>query len=151
MSNHQTSPSGSNPSEKIDLSGLDFKSPSMTLYDEDAQKAAECVAHNIVGLGKTKLKEANKPTQLRRFYDELLMWEQRIRNKPSAYPEYLPMIKMLNAKVAYAHGRKLVDKNYHDLIREGLRQLSEDNPETYYHFRLFMEAFMGFYKMEKGN
>ncbi|WP_367155928.1 type III-A CRISPR-associated protein Csm2 [Methylomonas sp. HYX-M1] len=91
----------------------------------------------------------NKATQLRKFYDELVMWDQKTNLKPESFDEYLPFIKMLNAKVAYAEGRKLVDPTFVGLLNHGLKQV--DSAETLHTFKLFMEAFMGFYKQERPN
>lgn len=91
----------------------------------------------------------NKATQLRKFYDELVMWDQKTSLKPESFDEYLPFIKMLNAKVAYAEGRKLVDPTFVGLLNNGLKQV--DSAETLHTFKLFMEAFMGFYKQERPN
>ncbi len=128
----------------IDVSRIQFRGKTPKEIDPDlfngiASEAAEAIAD-------TK-KELNKPTQLRRFYDEIVMWESKAGMNQDKFPEFLPFIRMINAKVAYALGRSLVDKNFADLISHGLKQV-----ETYQdlrHFKLFMEAFMGFYKQER--
>ncbi|MDZ4211766.1 MAG: type III-A CRISPR-associated protein Csm2 [Methylotenera sp.] len=89
----------------------------------------------------------NKSTQLRKFYDELVLWDNKVLmhpDKPEKFDEYLPFIRMMNAKVAYAEGRKLVDHNFVNLLHNGLKQVI--CAETLHTFKLFMEAFMGFYK-----
>lgn len=86
----------------------------------------------------------NKSTQLRKFYDELVLWDNKVQLHPEKFDEYLPFIRMLNAKVAYAEGRKLVDHHFVSLLNNGLKQVI--CPETLHTFKLFMEAFMGFYK-----
>jgi CRISPR-associated protein Csm2 len=91
----------------------------------------------------------NKATQLRKFYDELVLWDNKASMHPEKFDEYLPFIRMLNAKVAYAEGRKLVDRNFVDLLHNGLKQVV--CAETLHTFKLFMEAFMGFYKQERPN
>ncbi len=91
---------------------------------------------------------ANKPTQLRKFYDELCLWETKARNGgKERFAEYLPFIRMMNAKAAYAEGRELVDCNYSTLISHCLNQVTD--PATMTRCKLFMEAFMGFYKQER--
>ncbi|MEI6067876.1 MAG: type III-A CRISPR-associated protein Csm2 [Methylococcaceae bacterium] len=89
----------------------------------------------------------NKSTQLRKFYDEIVLWDNKVLMRPEKFDEYLPFIRMLNAKVAYAEGRKLVDSRFVSLLNNGLKQVI--NPETLHTFKLFMEAFMGFYKQER--
>ena len=122
-------------------SAIKFDSISPNLYDETANDTAACIANS-------EMRDANKSTQLRKYYDELCMWDQKIKQAPENYKEYLPLIKMLNAKVAYANGRKLVDKNFVDLMRHCLGQLTEEK-KTFETCKLFFEAFMGFYKMHK--
>ncbi len=56
-------------------------------------------------------------------------------------------IRMLNAKAAYAEGRKHVDKSFVDLMAHGLKQVTD--PAALRHFKLFFEAFLGFYKAER--
>ena len=108
------------------------------LFDGIAQNQAQRVAEN---------KKANKPTQLRKFYDELVMWEQKANQHPEKFQEYLPFIRMINAKVAYAKGRNLIDDKFANLMNDGLKQV--ESTETLRTFKLFMEAFMGFYKQER--
>ncbi|MCF8210622.1 MAG: type III-A CRISPR-associated protein Csm2 [Rhodoferax sp.] len=95
----------------------------------------------------------NKSTQLRKFYDELALWFEKVnleRSKDakfSKYAEVAPFIKMMNAKVAYARGREHVDACFEQMFSHLIRQI--DSPETLKHAKLFMEAFMGFYKVHE--
>lgn len=93
-------------------------------------------------------KDRDKPTQLRRFYDELCMWQEKAGTSNEKYSELAPYIKMLNAKLAYAEGRKHVSSKFWELYRDCLKEVG--NAETLKHCKLFMEAFMGFYKGLKG-
>ena len=111
------------------------------LFNGIAKNAAEKVASGG--------ERANKATQLRKFYDELVLWDNKASLHPEKFDEYLPFIRMLNAKVAYAEGRKLVDHNFVSLLNNGLKQVN--SAETLHTFKLFMEAFMGFYKQERPN
>jgi len=111
------------------------------LFNTVAKQAAEKVAS-----GGDRV---NKSTQLRKFYDEIVLWDNKLLMhsktiQSDKFDEYLPFIRMLNAKVAYAEGRKLVDPNFVSLLNTGLQQVTD--PETLHTFKLFMEAFMGFYK-----
>lgn len=122
-----------------DFQKIDFETPSVELFD----KTADSIAKVISEQGK----DINLSTQLRRFYDEVCQWEQRIQTNPEKFEEYLPLIRMINAKVSYAEGRKLVDKNFTRLMQESLRKVSSE--KTFRNFKLFFEAFLGFYKMYK--
>ncbi|GAB6067603.1 type III-A CRISPR-associated protein Csm2 [Methylothermus subterraneus] len=109
------------------------------LFDQTAERAAKSVADCR--------KEVNKPTQLRRFYDELVMWEEKVARGPDRFEEFLPFIRMLKAKVAYAKGRKLVDGAFVDLLDQTIDSVRDADDLKV--AKLFLEAFMGFYKLER--
>lgn len=110
------------------------------LFDRVAREAAKTVA------GDSR-NQANKPTQIRQFYDELVMWEEKARAAQDRFPEFLPFIRMLNAKAAYAKGRRHVDDNFVDFISCCVGQVSDYG--TLRNFKTFFEAFLGFYKQER--
>lgn len=120
---------------------ITLKPIAANLFDKTAKTEAQKIAS-----GGDRV---NKPTQLRKFYDEIVMWEQKASLHPDKFQEYLPFIRMINAKVAYAKGRNLVDDKFVNLMHDGLRQI--ESSETLRTFKLFMEAFMGFYKQERPN
>jgi len=122
----------------IDLEPIKLDPLDPALLDTKAQSIARKIAGN---------RSSNKPTQLRRFYDELCMWEAKVSRDESRFEEYLPFIRMLNAKTAYACGRKLVDENYAALMAHCLQQVT--NACRLRRCKLFFEAFMGFYKAER--
>ena len=116
------------------------------LFDGIAEEAAKIVA-----------KDKTKTSQLRRFYDELLRWEDKVNNgdDPKGAKDrlrrHLPFIRMINAKAAYAAGRKvqgrsLVGPSFVELLRTCLDQV-DDDPMALRNCQLFFEAFMGFYKL----
>ncbi len=121
---------------------ISFQEPlNADLFDRIALEHARRVGLRDDG----KPKNENKPTQLRRFYDELLLWEERVAQAPERFDECLPFIRMINAKTAYAQGRKLVDATFADLMRETLAAVSD--ARSLAHCKTFWEAFMGFYKL----
>ena len=67
---------------------------SAEIFSDIAQRAAKHIKTN---------KNVNKTTQLRKFYDELAMWNDRVQlvreNKQGKFQELMPFIKMLKAKV----------------------------------------------------
>lgn len=133
-----------NTGPTIDTSKVLFKGIEPKLINPDLFNGIASETAEIIAGAK---KETNKPTQLRRFYDEIVMWEGKAGLHPEKFAEYLPFIRMMNAKAAYALGRKLVDENFAALINHGLKQV-ETYPDLR-HFKLFMEAFMGFYKEKR--
>lgn len=138
------------PLPTLDTNQIKLVNIEVELFNQVAEKTAKTIADN---------RKSNKPTQLRRFYDEIVMWENKAsfllaneedeQKSVDKFAEMLPFIKMINAKTAYAQGRKLVDKNYVTLINHCLNQVNDI--KTMKHFKLFMEAFMGFYKVERPN
>lgn len=132
------------PMPTLDVHLIKFDPINEELFSTIAEKTAETIA---VEPDYSK----NKPTQLRKFYEELVMWDNKMRIYPDPdsdqFKQSLPFIRMLNAKVAYAKGRNLVDDNYVKLLSHCL-----SNVKTVKHlhtFKLFMEAFMGFYKVKR--
>ena len=117
-----------------------------TLFSDIAQEKALTVRE---GSGR----DSNKSTQLRKFYDELVMWFEKVHfertpiEREAKYTEVAPFIQMLVAKVAYAKGRGHVDDNLEKLFAHLIRQISD--VESLKHAKLFMEAFMGFYKAQE--
>ena len=125
-----------------DPSGIRLAKPiSPELFNGIAKEAAKAVADARGHL--------NKSTQLRRFYDELVLWETRASQQPDKFEEFLPFILMINAKAAYAEGRKLVDRTFVNLLHHTLGEVKDAGTLTT--CKLFWEAFMGFYKQERGD
>ena len=121
----------------IDLSKVQFGATlDPQLFNEVAKHCAE-----TIGQSNQKF---NKPSQLRRFYDELVMWAAKVEQKPERFTEYQPFILMLNAKAAYADGRELVDTNFVRLLAHCLKQATDARSLGL--VKLFFEAFLGFYK-----
>ncbi|MEA3220474.1 type III-A CRISPR-associated protein Csm2 [Immundisolibacter sp.] len=122
----------------IDLTRVRF-APRQALDADLFAAVAEACAKKIAGD-----KKKNKSSQLRKFYDELGMWAERVRAEEDKFAEFLPFIRMLNAKVAYAKGRQLVDANYQALMNHCLKEVTD--PDTLHLCKTFFEAFMGYYK-----
>lgn len=133
---------------QITLSTTDIRLTDIpaTLFSDIAQDKARTVAE--AGAGKK-----NKSTQLRRFYDELVMWFERVHfertpdERKRKYEEVAPFIQMLVAKVAYAKGREHVDECFETLFAHVIREIRD--ADSLRHAKLFMEAFMGFYKAQE--
>jgi CRISPR-associated protein Csm2 len=106
------------------------------LYSDIAERAARSVGQD---------RSKNKPAQLRRFYDELVLLHDKVMREPKRFEEQLPFINMLKAKVAYANGREKVDENYRSLLCRVVDQTVD--VETLGQGRLFMEAFVAYYKI----
>ncbi|MCB1616906.1 MAG: type III-A CRISPR-associated protein Csm2 [Pseudomonadales bacterium] len=122
----------------MDTSNIKLSEPTAELYDTVAHDLAKRIADSGGG-------RKNRSTQLRKFYDEIVMWDQRVKTNPDKFNEYLPLIRMINAKVAYAKGRDLVDENFFKLMSSCLKEVKD--AKTFENCKRFLEAFMGFYKM----
>lgn len=111
------------------------------LFDDVAKDAAIIIAQDT---------RTNRPTQLRKFYDELTMWNERVQSaddQEGQYSKLAAFIKMLNAKVAYAKGRKHVDDSFATLFSHCIGEVK--SADSLNHCKLFIEAFMGFYKEQR--
>ena len=134
------------PRITISVADVQLKNIPPTLFSDIAENKARTV--HEAGEGKK-----NKSTQLRRFYDELVMWYERVQfertpaERSAKYEEVAPFIQMLVAKVAYARGRDHVDECFETLFAHLIRQISD--AAILRHAKLFMEAFMGFYKAQE--
>ncbi|NCP41023.1 MAG: type III-A CRISPR-associated protein Csm2 [Rhodoferax sp.] len=142
------------PAVSISVDDIKLQAPlSVDLFDRIAKDKAAIVAI-------ARKDNLNESTQLRKFYDELVMWTDKVHNigkleagqksesvRVARYEQSAPFIKMLNAKVAYAKGRKKVDECFEEMFSKLIGQI--DSPDSLKHAKLFMEAFMGFYKAQE--
>ena len=91
-------------------------------------------------------RDSNKRSQIRKFYDEVVLWNSRAKTSSESWENIKPFVNMLIAKAAYAYGRKeKVSKAFlDDFIRTCIRQVH--NPRDLDVFASFFEAFMGYYR-----
>jgi CRISPR-associated protein Csm2 len=120
------------------------------LFSSTAEKLAQHVFQ-----GQLRNNKLNKPTQLRKFYDEVVRFDGEIKSFPAEQQEdefkkQLPYLKMLNAKAAYAMARDLISSEFKEFIASAIQQIHEK--KDFDAFYGLFEAFMGFYKFydEKG-
>lgn len=125
---------------------LNTDPPVATLFSDDAEEFAKSLDNSakVEKGGSNK----NKSTQIRRFYDELVSWQERIGDDEEKFKQYIAFIKMLNAKAAYAQGRNLVTANFVSWLRECIQQVN--TPRSLRNFRLHFEAVLGFLKSIRG-
>lgn len=119
-----------------------WKDKSKKLIDPELfSSRADMLAKRIHDEGRSR---ANKPTQIRKFYEEVLRFDGILKANPSDFENMLPYLKMLNAKAAYAMGRELISKGFKDFISDALGQITDK--DDFDAFTGLFEAFMGFYK-----
>ncbi|WP_274571304.1 type III-A CRISPR-associated protein Csm2 [Neisseria leonii] len=107
------------------------------IFSSVAQEAAEYIVKA----------DRNKSSQLRKFYDELAMWHDKVCQAAESECEYqqaAPFIQMLKAKAAYARGRGHVDENFVDMFNIIIGQI--DSAAALKNAKLFFEAVLGFRK-----
>ena len=122
----------------IDTSAIRFGPKiSATLFSDIAEDCARVVSQ----AGR----DVNRGTQLRRFYDEIVRLQGKVGGSAEKFEAQQPFVQMLKAKVAYAKGRKKVDENYNKLLRDVVDRVTD--PATLSQAKLFMEAFMAYYKL----
>lgn len=107
------------------------------------------VAQEVSRVLVSQSDSANKSTQLRKFYDELLMWHEKVNFAPvdkrdNVFEQCLPFIQMLKAKVAYAKGRKYVDGNFLEFFNKLIDEIK--SPTSLLYAKLMFEAVLGFRK-----
>lgn len=87
-----------------------------------------------------------KKTQVRNFYDKILELEEEVNKK--RFEDVYPFIKMLNSKVAYGVSRRVVSREFQDMMEQCLNQITcnENGEKRFKIFKLFFEAVLGFFK-----
>lgn len=133
----------------MNINDINFSKPlNGNLFSDIAESVAYSIKYTTNREGKTVKNQKNKNAQLRKFYDELVMWNDKVQqdrvDRKVKFEELLPFIKMLKAKVAYASGRGHVDTNFKDIFYRCIDQIESD--ESLKYSKLFMEAVMGFCK-----
>lgn len=91
----------------------------------------------------------NASSQIRRFYDELVMWDEKLQAKQpeqrqEAFREFFPYIQMIRAKLAYSEGRGLITKDFNKVFSHLIKEIKD--PTSLKNAKLFFEAFLGFNK-----
>lgn len=97
----------------------------------------------------------NKPTQLRKFFDEIISFEARYsmaagktdseEGRMQVFKQQLPFAHMLVPKAKYAEARKLVSSEFVELIRSAILDNLEE-PDDIRILKSFFEAFTGYFK-----
>ncbi len=108
-----------------------------TLFSTIAEKYASTVY-------KSGGRDANRRSQLRKFYDEVLRLSTLVKTNPADWDNIFPFVNMLIAKAVYAQGRNKVSEDFVRMLKESILQVQKkDDLEI---FANFFEAFMGYYR-----
>lgn len=114
--------------------------PNSAIFWHEAEMLSETLAQQG---------QANKRTQIRKFYDEVLRLDQDAKRLPDdQWPHILARLNLLVPKAVYAWGRNnLVSEDFVKFIKESVQQIQ--TKEDLAIFANFFEAFMGFYRKHK--
>jgi CRISPR-associated protein Csm2 len=92
-------------------------------------------------------RNANKRSQLRKFFDEVLRLNSHAKSNPGDWDNIMPYVNMMIAKAAYAQGRGKVTQDFVDLIKGCIDHVHRnDGYRDLDVFANFFEAFIGFYR-----
>ena len=118
---------------------LELSEDNIELFGNVAKNLAEEIEREGRG-------QVNKGTQIRKFYDAVLKLNQKAQNvRATEYKTRVyPFVVMLKSKAAHAKARKLVSNKFVDMINSCVVQAN--TKEKMELFKLFFEAFLGFYK-----
>jgi CRISPR-associated protein Csm2 len=114
------------------------------LLNEEAQQAAE----RFVQLQGDRVNERDsiKSSQLRRFFNEFKNLERQLiqaqGNQEEAFQNIKPLVKMTNAKVVYAHARKVVPSAFVSWLQNNVQLI--ETAKDFKAFLLHFEAVVGF-------
>lgn len=90
---------------------------------------------------KSCVSKKDTSTQIRRFYNELLYWNEKCTDD---LENNLPFIRMIKAKAAYALGRSLISKEFKEMLDAVINNIEDQ--KTLKNAKLFFEAFVGYFK-----
>lgn len=134
----------------MDINSINFGKESLKpdLFSDVAEYIAKLI--KCQDGNSQKRKKTNKNSQIRKFYDELVMWNDKVQRikkekREEKFLELEPFIKMLKAKVAYAEARKHVDADFSQVFNRCIDQIN--SAEQLKYAKLFFEAVMGFCKI----
>jgi len=118
---------------------LELSENNIELFGDIAKNLAEEIEREGRG-------QVNKGTQIRKFYDSVLKLNQKAQNiRANEYKtKVYPFVVMLKSKAAHAKARRLVSNKFVDMINNCVVQAN--TKEKMELFKLFFEAFLGFYK-----
>ena len=118
-----------------------YENATKKIFDDLYSKKAEDLARKWSGD-----RRINKPSQIRKFYDELVKYNDIVSRREEDFDDCKPLIKMLAAKAAYARGRGLVSDSFsNEFIKDLVSEIEE--PQDLKNATLYFEAIVAFYKL----
>ncbi|MDD7473252.1 MAG: type III-A CRISPR-associated protein Csm2 [Bdellovibrionota bacterium] len=130
---------------------------SINFYKDSAKKLVDPCLFSEIAMthakkifddgNSTTIKGDNKPSQIRKFYDELVRYNDIVKVDKNKFDECLPLVHMLIPKVAYAHGRKTVTQSFVEFIGNLVKSINDAKDLSV--ATQFFESFVAFYKFYK--
>lgn len=139
QSNNQKQPDNNVIQKGKDLSDDNKQSFNFKPLTED--NLANMISNAEI-IAKKIADEKDSYTQIRKFYDELLLLQKQV--KYNDYKKIEPMICLLKSKSAYAHGRKNIHDTFFKFITKYIDYIK--NTKDLDNFILYFEAVLGYLK-----
>lgn len=120
---------------------FNLSAPDRTLFSDTARDLA------LACTPDRDKKKKNATAQIRRFYDEVVFWHDRVLKESDpelGFQKAEPFIQMLKAKAHYANGRDLIDDTCLDFLVRLADQIRD--VETLKNGKLLFESFLGYKK-----
>lgn len=114
------------------------------LFSSVAYDVVDSISNKKSESNKNEKEKINSSTQIRRFFNELVLWQDKVGFDEEQFKQAEPFIQMIRAKVAYAKSRKYVDVNFLEVMNRLIPQIKDT--ETLNNAKLFFEALIGFKK-----
>ena len=117
------------------------------LFSDYAQKVVDCflvVVNQDDKDRRGKLRKKLSYSQIRKFYDEVLNFKNRLDNGED-FLDLLPYFRMLKAKANVAYQRDVVNTNFKTFIDKNVDYIGEDK-EKFKIFCTFFEAVVAYSK-----
>lgn len=110
--------------------------------------AVEKGAAHIVAID-IKKKEM-KTTQLRKFFGHIKKLEAETKGKKKGDSIESSKLYLIMPELAYALGRKLISKDFYELVKESINSNKIKTVEDFKQFVNFLSAVLAYHKMEGG-
>lgn len=108
----------------------------------------ESIAKNEMENYKNKNQKRASSTQIRKFYDDFLLLHSKAHRdgftEDDFKNEILPLIAFSKAKLAYSHGRSIINKKFKDDIERKVNLI--ETLKDFDNFILFYQALIGYTK-----
>lgn len=119
------------------------------IFSKLADDEAKAASKEKIKDKKGNEKQTNNYSQIRKFYDEIMIHKTYLMLKPEKdrsdiFKQRIPYIKMMNAKLAYSNARGYIGDKFHAMLKGCINSI--EDIDDFYAFSDFFEAFIAFYR-----